>query len=197
MTPNSASVLGEVVLTARQIRVRVRQLARQISRDYSGLDLRLVTVLKGGVFFVADLARALTVPTTLDFLAISPYGPGAPSGAVRLTKDLDGSIVGRHVLIVEDVVDTGLTLGYIYRDLELRRPASLKVCILFDRPYRRLVDIPIAYHGFELPDKFVVGYGLDWRDQYRHLPDLVALSGETVRTEFSALDGEWRPVSEE
>src|SRR5262245_3228639 len=132
MTPEHAAGLGEVVLTARQIRTGVRRLARRISRDYAGRELRLVTVLKGGTFFVADLARALTIPTTLDFLAISSYGPGAPSGAVRLTKDLDDSIVGRDVLIVEDVVDTGLTLGYIYRDLELRRPASLKVCILFD-----------------------------------------------------------------
>jgi hypoxanthine phosphoribosyltransferase len=181
MTPDGADALGEVVLTARQIRARVRQLGRRISRDYTGRELRLVTVLKGGVFFFADLARAITVPTTLDFLSVASYGPNVQSGVVRLTKDLDHSIVGRDVLIVEDVVDTGLTLGYIYRDLQLRRPASLKVCILFDRPYRRLVDIPIAYHGFELPDKFVVGYGLDWREQYRHLPDVVALSPQVLR----------------
>src|SRR5436305_11220719 len=141
----------------------------------------LVTVLKDGVFFVLGFVGGLTIPTALVFLAISRYWPGVQSSALRLTKDLDESIVGRHVLIVEDVVDTGLTLGYIYRDLELRRPASLKVCILFDRPYRRLLDLPIDYHGFELPDKFVVGYGLDWRDQYRHLPDVVALSAEVVR----------------
>jgi hypoxanthine phosphoribosyltransferase len=181
MTPGGPEGLGEIVLTARQIRARVRQLGRRISRDYAGRELRLVTVLKGGTFFMADLARAITVPTTLDFLGVAGYGPGAHSGAVRLTKDLDESIVGRHVLIIEDVVDTGLTLGYIYHDLERRRPASLKVCILFDRPYRRLLDIPIDYHGFELPDKFVVGYGLDWRDHYRHLPDVVALSADLLR----------------
>jgi hypoxanthine phosphoribosyltransferase len=193
MTPGDRAGLGEVVLTARQIRARVRRLGRQISRDYAGKELRLVTVLKGGVFFVADLARALTIPATLDFLSISRYGPGAQSGVVRLTKDLDESIVGRNVLIVEDVVDTGLTLGYIYRDLELRRPASIEVCILFDRPHRRLVDIPIAYHGFELPDRFVVGYGLDWRDHYRNLPDLVALRGELLRGEFASVASRWPP----
>jgi hypoxanthine phosphoribosyltransferase len=181
MSPGSAEGLGEVVLTSRQIRARVRQLGRAISRDYAGQELRLVSVLKGGVIFLADLARAVTVPVTLDFLSVAGYGPGAHSSAVRLTKDLDESIVGRHVLIVEDVVDTGLTLGYIYEDLQRRRPASLKVCILFDRPHRRLVDIPIEYHGFELPDRFVVGYGLDWRDHYRHLPDLVALSPALLR----------------
>jgi hypoxanthine phosphoribosyltransferase len=187
MRAGSTEGLGDVVLTARQIRARVRSLGRRISRDYAGRELRLVTVLKGGVFFLADLARAITVPTTLDFLGVASYGLETRSGAVRLTKDLDESIVGRDVLIVEDVVDTGLTLGYIYRDLELRRPASLKVCILFDRPYRRLVDIPIDYHGFDLPDKFVVGYGLDWREQYRDLPDIVALSPALLREAAESL----------
>src|SRR5687768_6750573 len=116
MTPGGAEGLGEVVLTARQIRTGVRRLGRRISRDYAGHELRLVTVLKGGVFFMADLARAITIPTTIDFLSVAAYGGPGQSGAVRLTKDLDGSIVGRHVLIVEDVVDTGLTLGYLYHD---------------------------------------------------------------------------------
>src|SRR5438874_8300630 len=158
--------VGEVVFTARQIQRRVGALARRISRDYAGRELRLVTVLKGGVFFVADLARRLEVPVTLDFLAIAGYGSPSAVGAVRLTKDLDESITGRHVLIVEDVVDTGLTLGYIHADLSRRGPASLRVCILLDRPHRRLVDLPIDYTGFELPDRFVVGYGLDWRQRY-------------------------------
>jgi hypoxanthine phosphoribosyltransferase len=143
----------------------------------------LVTVLKGGVFFLADLARSLPLPVTLDFLAIAGYGPQAASGAVRLTKDLDDSIVGRHVLIVEDVIDTGLTLGYIHRSLADRRPASLKIAILFDRPRRRLVDLTIDYVGFELPDRFVVGYGLDWRGQFRHLPFVAALEPDPLAGE--------------
>jgi hypoxanthine phosphoribosyltransferase len=172
--------VGEVVFTAAQIRGRVARLARQISRDYAGRELRLVTVLKGGVFFVADLARRLEVPATLDFLAIASYGTDSPIGAVRITKDLDDSITGRHVIIVEDVVDTGLTLSYIHADLLRRGPASLRVCILFDRPHRRLIDLPIDYTGFDLPDRFLVGYGLDWRQQYRHLPYVAALRPELM-----------------
>jgi hypoxanthine phosphoribosyltransferase len=184
-----AAGVGEVVFTAAQIRGRVARLARQISRDYAERELRLVTVLKGGIFFVADLARRLEVPVTLDFLAIAGYGSEsrAPtaggSGVVRLTKDLDESITGRHVLIVEDVVDTGLTLGYIHDDLSRRAPASLRVCILFDRPHRRLVDLPIDYTGFELPDRFIVGYGLDWRQRFRELPYVAALSVEAMQQE--------------
>lgn len=172
--------VGEVLFTPEQIRRRVRRLGQQISRDYAGKEPSLVTVLKGGVFFLADLARALSIPVTLDFLAIAGYGPQATSGAVRLTKDLDESIVGRHVLIVEDVIDTGLTLGYIYRSLADRRPASLKIAILFDRPRRRLVDLPIDYVGFELPDRFVVGYGLDWRGRFRNLPYVAALDPDPL-----------------
>jgi hypoxanthine phosphoribosyltransferase len=179
VAPGHADI-GEVVFTREQIRRRVAQLGRKISRDYAGRPLCLVTILKGGIFFVADLARALTLPVTLDFLAISSYGPGHQTGEVRLTKDLDESIVDRHVLIVEDVVDTGLTLGYIHRNLQRRRPASLKVCIFLDRPHRRLVDLPIDYVGFELPDRFVVGYGLDWRGQYRHLPHIACLRSEAL-----------------
>jgi len=172
--------VGEVVFTAAQIRGRVARLARRISQDYAGRELRLVTVLKGGIFFVADLARRLEVPVTLDFLAIAGYGSESAVGAVRLTKDLDESITGRHVLIVEDVVDTGLTLGYIHADLSRRGPASLRVCILLDRPHRRLVDLPIDYTGFEVPDRFVVGYGLDWRQRYRQLPYVAALAPEEL-----------------
>jgi hypoxanthine phosphoribosyltransferase len=169
-----------VLFTREQIRGQVARLARQISRDYAGREPVLVTVLKGGIFFLADLARALTVPLTLDFLAISSYGPGVAGGEVRITKDLDESIVGRDVLVVEDVIDTGLTLSYIVQSLASRRPASLKVCILFDRPRRRLVDLPIDYVGFELPDRFVVGYGLDWRGKYRNLPYVAALEPDPL-----------------
>jgi hypoxanthine phosphoribosyltransferase len=170
-TPSPA----EVLFTREQIRRRVVQLGRRISEEYAGREPVLVTVLKGGIFFLADLARAMTVPVTLDFMAISSYGPAVAGGEVRITKDLDESIVGRNVLVVEDVIDTGLTLGYIVHSLQSRHPASLKICILFDRPRRRLVDLPVDYVGFELPDRFVVGYGLDWRGRYRNLPYVAAL----------------------
>ncbi|MBI3909470.1 MAG: hypoxanthine phosphoribosyltransferase [Armatimonadetes bacterium] len=180
MLARDEEILGDVIFTAAEIRRRVRELGRRITRDYQANEVQLVTVLKGGVFFLADLARAIRCPVSLDFLAISSYAGGSQSGEVRLTKDLDESIVGRHVLIVEDVVDTGLTLGYIRRVLEQRRPASLRICILFDRPYRRLVDLPIDYVGFELPDLFVVGYGLDYRQRYRNLPEVRAVKPEAL-----------------
>lgn len=176
-------VIERVWLTPTQLRRRVRQLARQIERDYEALMPHLVTILKGGTFFLTDLARALTIPHTLDFLAILSYGAHVASGEVRITKDLDESIAGRHVLIVEDIVDTGLTLAYIYRNLERRRPASLKICILLDRPHRRLVDVPITYKGFDAPDEFLVGYGLDWRQQYRSLPYIGVLKSQYVGNE--------------
>jgi hypoxanthine phosphoribosyltransferase len=173
-----AGEVGEVLITERQIRAKVRSLARRISKDYEGKELWLITILKGGVFFVTDLARALTVPVALDFLGISSYGPDSRGGEVRFTKDLDTSIRGRDVLIVEDIVDTGLTLGYIYRNLLNREPASLRICVFLDRPYRRIVEIPIHYRGFELPDQFVVGYGLDWHQRYRNLPYVALLNEE-------------------
>jgi len=171
---------AEVLFTREQIRRRVAQLGRRISTDYAGREPVLITVLKGGVFFLADLARAISVPVMLDFMAISSYGPAVAGGEVRITKDLDESIVGRDVLVVEDVIDTGLTLGYIAHSLESRRPASLKICILFDRPRRRLLDLPVDYVGFELPDRFVVGYGLDWHGRYRNLPHVAALVPDPV-----------------
>ena len=174
-------ILQRVWLDERKIRRKVRRLARQIDRDYDGLVPHLVTVMKGGLFFLTDLARALTVPHTLDFLAITSYGPHTQSGEVRITKDLDEPIAGRHVIIVEDILDTGLTLSYISRNLERRKPASLKVCVLLDRPYRRLIEIPIAYKGFDAPDEFLVGYGLDWRQQYRSLPYIGILKPEVLR----------------
>jgi len=159
----------------------VARLARQISEDYKGLELWLVTVLKGGTFFLVDLARQLRLPVAIDFLAISSYGPQA-RGTVRITKDLEQDISGKHVLVVEDIVDTGLTLGYICRTLRVRRPASLEVCVLLDRPRRRIVDIDIRYRGFEAPDKFLVGYGLDWKQRYRNLPYIASVDLERLES---------------
>ncbi len=176
-------IIERVWLTPRQIRQKVRRIARCIERDYAGEVPHLVTVMKGGLFFLTDLARELRIPHTLDFLAITSYGAPSHSGEVRLTKDLDEPIAGRHVIVVEDILDTGLTLAYILKNLERRKPASLKVCVLLDRPYRRLIDIPIDYKGFDAPDEFLVGYGLDWRQQYRSLPYIGIIKPEILRAE--------------
>ena len=165
-----ASNIAQVILSADEIAQRVSELGAQISKDYAGQDLLMVGVLNGVVLFMADLLRHITIPVTVDFMAISKYGSGSPSGTVRITKDLDSSITGRPVLFVEDVIDTGLTLSYLLRTLRTRRPISIDVCVLFDRPYRRIIQIPHKYQGFELPDRFVVGYGLDARGLYRNLP---------------------------
>jgi len=164
------SHLDRVVLTEEEISARIAAIGSEISDDYAGRDPLLVGVLNGVVMFMADLLRAITIPVGVDFMAISHYAADRGAGTVRITKDLDESITGRHVLFVEDVIDTGLTLNYLLRALRTREPASLNVCVLFDRPYRRLIDIPLAYHGFELPDEFVVGYGLDSNGHYRNLP---------------------------
>lgn len=169
--------IGEIVIPATRLRARVRALGRRIARDYAGRDLHLVTVLRGGLFFLTDLSRAIDLPLSLDCLGISSYA-GQTQGTVRITKDLDDGIAGRHVLVVEDIIDTGLTLAYIRRTLLLREPASLRICTLLDRPYRRIAPIPVDYSGFEIPDAFVVGYGLDWRGRYRNLPYIGTLKPE-------------------
>lgn len=162
----------EVLFSEAQIQNRIQELGAAVSRDYEGRTPHLVGVLRGVVPFMADLVRAITIPLTLDFIAISRYGPSTRTrGVVRFIKDLDEPITGRHVLFVEDVVDTGFTLNYILHALRRRYPASLQVCTLFDRTVRRLVDdLPITYKGFDLPDRFVVGCGLDYGQRYRNLP---------------------------
>lgn len=173
--------IARVLFTAEEIQAKVGELGAGISRDYAGRDPLLVGVLKGIVIFMADLLRAISIPVAVDFLAISSYGPQAAArGIVRLVKDLDQDIGGRHVLVVEDVIDTGLTLNYILRNLRAREPASLEVCTLFSRPYQRLIDVPVAYCGFELPNCFVVGYGLDFEERYRNLPYVGVLKEEVL-----------------
>lgn len=163
--------LGPVVFTAEQLQARVAELGEAIRRDYNGKEFLTVGVLRGVLFFMADLVRAINAPLSMDFIAISRYGPTAQTrGAVRLVKDLDESIEGKHVLFVEDIVDTGMTLAYLLRTMRARNPASLQVCVLFDRSRRRLIDAEIAYTGFEAPEHYMVGYGLDYRDRYRNLP---------------------------
>ncbi len=163
--------IAEILISSARIQERVRELGAAISRDYQGKDLLMIGVLRGVIFFMADLLRAITIPVAMDFMAISHYGPSQRMrGVVRLIKDLEEPIEGRHVLFVEDIVDTGFTLGYILKILRTRQPASLEVCVLLDKPRLRLIDLDIKYKGFEIPDRFVVGYGLDYRQRYRNLP---------------------------
>jgi hypoxanthine phosphoribosyltransferase len=163
--------IGPVLFSEAEIRQRVGQLGAQISQDYAGKDLVVIGVLKGVVIFMADLLRALTIPVAVDFLAISRYGPTEQTrGVVNLTKDLNETLAGRHVLFVEDIIDTGFTTHYIRRNLLLREPASFEICTLLNRPRRRIIELKLAYVGFEIPDYFVVGYGLDYKEWYRNLP---------------------------
>lgn len=165
------SDISEILISAKQIENRVIELGNAISRDYAGKTPILVGVLKGVLIFMADLLRAITIPLEVDFMAVTSYSPETRAkGVVRLIKDLELSISGRDVLFVEDVVDTGLTLNYLLHTLRSQHPASLEVCVLFNKSEHRLIDIPLKYKGFDLPDRFVVGYGLDYREQYRNLP---------------------------
>lgn len=173
----SDSRIDRVLLTSEEIAGRVAALGAEITSDYEGRDLALITVLKGGLYFLADLCRHIDLPHTVDFMAVSSYGPGA-AGSVRITKDLDDAIEGRDVLIVEDIIDTGLTLNYLIRVLRARKPASLAVCTLLDKDVRRIVDLPIEYTGFSIPDRFVVGYGLDLESVWRNLPYVATLHDE-------------------
>lgn len=158
---------------------RIRELGQQITEDYRGKDLVLLCVLKGSLFFTSDLMRHIAIPMTLDFIASSSYGESTrTSGVVRILKDLEEPIEGRHVLIVEDIVDTGLTLGYLIRTLKLRKPASIRTCTLLDKPVRRILEVPVDYRGFEVGDHFVMGYGLDFVNRYRALPCVCVLKDE-------------------
>ena len=160
----------EVLLTEEQLRARIAEMAAAITRDYEGMPLKLVGVLKGSFVFLADLARAIDLPVKVDFIGTTSYHGTTSSGVVRITNDLSWPIAGEHVLLVEDIVDTGLTMKYLLSNLETRGPASVRVCALLHKPSRAKVDVPIAYKGFEIPDAFAVGYGLDWDGRLRNLP---------------------------
>ncbi len=170
------SRVGEILVQRDELEHRVRELAEEVSRDYADRELLLVGVLKGAVFFLSDLMRHLRVDCEVDFMAVSSYGSATDSsGVVRILKDLDISIEGRHVLVVEDIVDSGLTLSYLLRTLRARNPASLEVCALLTKPERRKVDLPIRYVGFEIPNRFAIGYGLDHAERFRNLPFVAVL----------------------
>jgi len=173
--------VGEILIEADALRTRIAELGEEISAYYEGRDLLLIGVLKGAVFFMADLMRHLTVPCEVDFMAISSYGAQTDSsGVVRILKDLDINIEGRNVLVVEDIIDSGLTLSYLMRNLESREPASLEVCALLTKPARREIDVPVRWIGFEIPNRFVIGYGLDFAERYRNLPYVGVLSEELI-----------------
>jgi hypoxanthine phosphoribosyltransferase len=170
--------IGEILVQADELQHRISEMAADVSRDYQGKDLLLIGVLKGAVFFLADLMRQIEIPCEVDFMAVSSYGSSTDSsGVVRILKDLDAPLEGRNVLIVEDIVDSGLTLQYLMRTLEARNPASIEVCALLTKPERRKVDAPARYVGFEIPDKFAIGYGLDYAERYRNLPYVATLEG--------------------
>jgi len=176
----TAQVPGEVILTREQIQGRVAEMAAEVSVDYAGRDPLIIGILKGAVFFTADLVREMSIPCEFDFMAVSSYGSAThSSGVVRITKDLDTAIEGRHVLVVEDVIDSGRTLRYLMRNLASREPASLEVCALLAKPAADRLDLRTRYVGFRLPDVFVVGYGLDVDERHRELPYIAALGDAT------------------
>ena len=175
------AAISETLIEEARLKERIAELGDEISNDYAGHDLLLVGVLKGAVFFMSDLMRHLTVPCEIDFMAISSYaGATESSGVVRILKDLDMNIEGRDVLVVEDIIDSGLTLSYLRRTLGARKPASLEICALLTKPERREVEVPVRYVGFEIPNRFVIGYGLDFAERYRNLPYIGVLHPDLV-----------------
>ena len=174
-----SAAVSEILIDEEMLHGRIAELGAQVSDDYRGGDLLLIGVLKGAIFFMADLMRSIDIPCEVDFMAISSYGAGIDSsGVVRILKDLDVSIEGRNVLVVEDIIDSGLTLSYLLRNLEAREPASLEVCALLTKPERRENDVACRYVGFEIPNRFVIGYGLDFAERYRNLPFVGVLRDE-------------------
>jgi len=168
-----------ILITSEEIGARVRELGQQITNDYAGQDILMIGVLRGAVIFMSDLARAIKRPINIDFMAISSYGTStSSSGVVRILKDLDESVEGRHILIIEDIIDSGLTLNYLVENLKSRKPASVRICTLLSKPDRRKVDVQVDYNGFIIPDYFVVGYGLDYAGKYRNLPFIGILKPE-------------------
>jgi hypoxanthine phosphoribosyltransferase len=182
--PDLRADIGDVLITEEQIRAKVRELGQLISTDYAGRAVTLVSVLKGSLPFMADLMRAIEIPVQIDLMEVSSYGGASTesSGLVRILKDLSSAIEDKDVLIVEDIIDTGLTLNYLLRYLRGKNPKSLRICALLDKPARRLVEIPIDYTGFTIPDEFVVGYGLDFGEYYRNLPFIGVLRRELYET---------------
>ena len=166
-----------VLIPEEKVDERIAQLAEEISQDYAGKTVHLIGILKGSIFFVCELAKRITVPVTIDFMSVSSYGAGTrSSGVVKMIKDLDEPIQGRHVLVCEDIIDSGHTLSYLMKNLSVRKPASIRLCTLLDKPQRREEDVDVDYQGFQIPDEFVIGYGLDYDQRYRNLPYIGVMS---------------------
>lgn len=171
-----------VLISEQEIQEKVEELGAQLSKDYEGKDVLFVCVLKGAIMFMSDLSKKVTIPMGMDFMAVSSYGASTQSsGVVRIIKDLDASIENRHVVIIEDIIDSGLTLSYLMKNLQSRKPASLKICTLLDKPARRTVDISPDYSGFTIEDKFVVGYGLDYDEKFRNVPYIFIPKQEVIK----------------
>jgi hypoxanthine phosphoribosyltransferase len=180
--PECMQVIDRVLYTPDQIQKRVAELGAQISKDYAGESLLLIGVLRGVIFFMTDLLRAIKIPVEVDFMSVSSYSAESRDlGFVRLVKDLELSITNRHVLFVEDIIDTGLTINYLLRTLKARKPASLEVCVLFNKEKRRLIELPLRYQGFNIPDYYIVGYGLDYREKYRNIPFVGLIKAEVLQ----------------
>jgi hypoxanthine phosphoribosyltransferase len=174
--------IEKVLISEEELASRIKAMGEEITADYAGKEILMIGVLRGAVIFMADLARAIKVPVAIDFMAVSSYGSStSSSGVVRILKDLDEDVEGKHVLIVEDIIDSGLTLKYLLENLKSRKPASIKICTLLNKPERRKVDVDITYNGFIVPDEFVVGYGLDYAEKYRNLPFIGILKPEVYK----------------
>jgi hypoxanthine phosphoribosyltransferase len=182
MMNNMMDDVESVLLSAEKLAERITAMGDEITADYEGREILMIGVLRGAVIFMSDLARAIKVPVAIDFMAVSSYGAGTTSsGAVRILKDLDEDVEGKHLLVVEDIIDSGLTLNYLLDNLKSRNPASIKLCALLNKPERRQVNVHIDYNGFTVPDHFVIGYGLDYAEKYRNLPFIGILKPEIYR----------------
>lgn len=183
-----SSILGKVLFSSSDIKDRISELGKEITQDYKYKNLLLVSILRGGVIFLSDLIKEIDLPLSIDFMSISAYGiNGASTGVVRITKDLDESIEGKDVLIVEDIIDTGLTISYLLRNLKSRFPNSLEICTLLDRDIRRIADINIKYIGFKIGEEYIVGYGLDYKQKFRNLQSIYELKLDTVKKDIEFL----------
>ncbi len=181
-------ILGKVLFSHKDIQEKVRDLGKRITYDYTGKELIVICILRGAVFFLTDLVRNIRLPFSIDFIGISSYGINLPdSGIVKLTKDLEENIFGKHVLIVEDIIDTGLTLGYLIRNLKSREPQSIEVCALIDREVRRIADLDIKYNAFKIAEKYVVGYGLDYKQKFRNLESIYELRTDAVKKDIEEM----------
>ncbi len=186
--PEDSNIIGKVVFPSDLIQEKITELGEQITRDYEGKDLLVISILRGGVIFLIDLIRQIKLPLSIDFMGISTYGISDTSGGVvRITKDLEDSIEGRNVLVTEDIIDTGLTISYLYRNLKARYPKSIEICTLLNRDIRRMTDIDIKYSGFKIGEKYIVGYGLDYKQRYRNLDSIYELKLHEVKKEIEAV----------